>query len=236
MKGVHRSVKLLFGILLLHLAVSPRVFSQENMMAEGNSQISLTYGAYHTGFYLLKNNLAVIEGNSYFAANEILDYDIKYTNPIGLCYEYAISDYTTIGAALNFFSFQLHEYRVNPVDSYDVHTRGMNMNIMLRGVRYFTQKTKSSFYIFLDAGLQFRVMSFDGSPYQKEIAYIHQSRLTGSRSLFPFVLNGGIGTKFLVARNIGICLEAGYMSCIARGGIFYNMKHKDRKDYDKYGW
>ena len=63
-------------------------------------------------------------------------------------------------------------------------------------------------------------------------AYFQLKRNT----VFPVVLEVALGAKFLITNKIGISLEAGTFNGNLSAGIFYNLKHKDRRINDKYGW
>jgi hypothetical protein len=209
--------------------------AQENMMAAGNMQFTLHYGFMNRANAELNNSLYDIENRNYSLAP--FETEVNFSTPLGATFEYAISDYTTVGFTTDFMQYTLSETRFDAVDSFSIETKGTRITALGRVVRYLRNKPRSTIYAFADVGVKIRSLnSSAANEYEENIAFIHQSHETTFRKYSPLHYDIGVGAKFLFVKNIGFCLEAGYMTSIARVGIFYNLKHKDRRFSDKYGW
>lgn len=212
-----------------------QALAQEPLMAKGNAAMTLTYGAsniYRTQLKLYLNGQMVdnsLPGN--------FTYKVKMSNPLQFSYDYALNDYTTIGASINYYSFHLKEQKQTIADTFDIDTKGFKTAIQLRGVRYFVQRANSAFYFFGAAGVRFRVMKHNTSDdYKINLTEIHQIPETNPSNYSPLSLEAGMGLKILVTKKIGFCTEFGLMTGITQIGLFYSLKNKWRKWDNSNGW
>ncbi len=206
--------------------------AQEPLMAKANMMLTVSYGA--TNF-----NRIVLD--KYLTKQSVIDpsisYDIKYSNPLSANVDYAISDYTSLGIGVNYYSFDLKETRKDIVDSFDLDTKGHRIAIQVRAMRYIIQRPRSIIYFFAGAGARFRSVKYNSSDsLALHTADIHHTADGSLSSYSPISLDVGLGLKFLVVRNIGVSAEFGMMTGIGQIGLFYSFKNKWRRSRDNIGW
>lgn len=218
-------------LISLFFFYSTSIFAQEPMMAEGNYLISFTYGT--SNHYkrqlekkLLSDNLASYVQPIYL-----------FTNPMEVQFEYAISDYSAIGAQYSAFAYTLAQNYRGLSDTFEVNTTGTRMSLQLRGIRYFTNSPKFTIYCYGSAGLRWRSFNTSAnSDYQKAAPSIHRTPETNPFYFNPFAYEVGIGTRIMVYKSIGICGEFGTKPGIVQVGLFYKRTHKARRKKDSFGW
>ncbi len=232
-----QKLKLVVLFSICFLFISKSIFSQEHMMAEGNMQFGVQVGFSNNYKRIMNSQL----NNDYLLDNyeSNLEYDIKALPPINLVFEYASNDYTAIGASIEYFSFKFNDaYKLHDTISKSFKSNGSQLAFKARLVRYFRASPKLNLYGFLNGGIKFASITMSESLDEMEKssfsygAYFQLKRNT----VFPVVFEVGLGAKFLVTNKIGLSLEAGTFNGNLSAGIFYNLKHKDRRINDKYGW
>ena len=201
-------------------------------MAKGNKVLTISYGLSNIYTYFLTQQI-----NSDKANYTFYTYNVKFNHPLVASFDYAISDYTTIGLSGGFYTFHLHEKKVFANDTSVIDTKGFKMAIQLRGIRYIVQSAKSVFYIFVGGGVRFRSLNINTSNDSIiNAALIHQIPETNPKKYSPFSLDAGLGLKFLVTKKIGFSCEFGMTTGLAQFGLFYSLKNKWRRVNDKIGW
>jgi uncharacterized membrane protein len=171
------------------------------------------------------------------SSTESLNNTTKFSNPIQITVDDAISDYTTIGIGVSYYSMHLTEQHIATQDTFSLDTKGFKAAIQLRGIRYFIQGRRFVCYMFAGAGLRFRSLTDAASdPKSVSTAYIHQIGETKTTGYSAFSFDAGLGLKFLLTRNIGISAETGVTTGIAQIGLFYSFKNKWRRPIDNIGW
>lgn len=219
-------------LLIVCIGISQSSFAQEPLMAKGNKVLTVSYGMSN-----IYKSLLTLELNNNEFDDESYSYTAKFTNPLIVSFDYAISDYTTIGLSGGFYSFRLKERREYPGDTIEVDTKGLKFAIQLRGIRYIVQSPRSVFYMFAGAGVRLRSMKHNTSDtYIIRASRIHQTPETNPTNYSPLSLDAGMGLKFLVTKKIGISCEFGMMTGLAQVGMFYSLKNKWRRVNDKIGW
>ena len=196
-------------------------------MAKANKVLTLSYGMANYDQTRLLNYLdKQLAGSS-------TSYSAHYSHPVQLCFDAAISDYTTLGIGVSYFTFDLKEKH----DTIDLHTKGQQVQIQLRAIRYFYQRPRSVAYLFAGIGGRFREGTYNSTDSSTlATAAIHHFADASQATYFPLSVNAGLGFKGLVTRTIGISLEVGVTTGIAQAGLFYSFKNKWRRHYDGIGW
>ncbi len=224
-----------FEILFLLPSVllsSSSALAQEPLMAKANMMLTVSYGVTNFNRIVLDNYL---QSQSVYSPS--LTYSIKYSNPLGVNFDYAVSDYTSVGFGLNYYSFNLKETRKDYVDTFDLETKGYRVAAQVRAMRYIVQRPRSVLYFFAGAGARFRSVKYNSNDsLALHIADIHHKPDGSPDTYSPVSLDAGMGLKFLVVRNIGLSAEFGMMTGIAQFGLFYSFKNKWRKSHDNIGW
>ena len=212
--------------------LSKPFYAQEPLMAKANKILTISYGVTNFNKIMLTDYV-----QSHVEGYPGLSYSIKYTNPLALTFDYAVSDYTTLGLGVSYFSFHLKEKRQDFIDTFDLDTKGYRIAIQLRGIRYIVQGPRSVFYMFAGAGIRFRSVSYNTTDQLAiQGAEIHEAAEASDQPYFPLSLEAGMGLKFLVTKRIGISGEFGMMTGIGQFGLFYSLKNKWRRTNDHLGW
>ena len=231
-----KKLNLILCLLSCFLISVNSIFAQEHLMAEGNMQFGVQVG-FSNNYKRIMSNYMEINSTSYYRQSN-LSYDIKALPPINLFFEYAANDYTAIGACIEYFSFKFNDsYKLDDTVSKNFTSNGNQIALKARLVRYFRASPRLNLYGFINGGV--KLASLNTSISEKEMedshsfgAYNYLKTLT----VFPVVFEMGLGAKFLITNKIGLSLEAGTFNGNLSAGIFYNLKHKDRRINDKYGW
>ncbi|GBL35032.1 hypothetical protein EMGBS15_06270, partial [Filimonas sp.] len=93
----------------------------------------------------------------------------------GVNFDYALSDYTSVGLGLNYYSFHLKETRKDNVDTFDLETKGYRVAAQVRAMRYILQRQRSILYFFAGVGARFRSVKYNtNDSLSLHIADIHQ--------------------------------------------------------------
>ncbi|MEN9340408.1 MAG: hypothetical protein RIQ62_1720 [Bacteroidota bacterium] len=219
---------------LLLLLESKTMLSQEALMAKANKMISITYGLSNIDKIRLENYMSKqVKDNQSIR----YDYQLQFSHPIQIAFDYACSDFTTIGLGLNYYHYKLNETRTIINDTGIVESKASKLALQLRGIRYIVQRPKSVLYFFAGAGVRMRSVKYSSSdPAILKDIDIHQIPATRYDNYFPLSAEVGIGARFLVMHNIGLCVEVGAIDAVSRIGIFYSIKNKWRKSNDEIGW
>lgn len=220
---------------LLLLIESKTMRSQEVLMAKANKMISITYGLSNIDKISLENYMSKqVKDNQ---STVRYDYQLQFSHPIQIAFDYACSDFTTIGLGLNYSQYKLSETRTSINDTGSVESKGSKLALQLRGIRYIVQRPKSVLYFFAGAGFRMRSVKYSSSnPAILKDIDIHQIPATRYDNYLPLSAEVGIGARFLVVRNMGLCAEVGAIDAVSRIGIFYSIKNKWRKSNDEIGW
>jgi len=209
-----------------------KVKAQEPLMAKANMMFTVSYGTNNYNRMVLEKYV-----HTKFVNEPSISYAIKYSNPLSANVDYAISDYTSLGLGVNYYTFNLNEKRTDSILAYDLETKGRRIAIQIRAMRYIIQRPRSILYFFAGAGARFRFVKYNTSDsIALRTAAIHHTA-DGSLSAYsPISMDLGLGAKFLLIRNIGISAEVGILTSIAQVGLFYSFKNKWRKSHDNIGW
>jgi uncharacterized membrane protein len=209
-----------------------QVKAQEPLMAKANMMFTVSYGANNYNRMVLEKYV-----HTKFVNDPSISYNIQYSNPLNANVDYAMSDYTSLGLGVNYYSFDLNEKRTDTIHSYDLETKGRRIAIQIRAMRYVIQRPRSIVYFFAGAGARFRSVTYNSTDsIALRTAAIHHTA-DGSLSTYsPISMDLGVGAKFLLIRNIGISAEVGMLTSIAQVGLFYSFKNKWRKSHDNIGW
>ena len=227
------SLKLYISIFIL-VTVSGILKAQDPLMAKANKALTISYGIGNFNKLFLTN---YIDDKTYSTTNSYLSYTAKFSNPITLTFDYAVSDYSTIGIAFNYFTFNLSEKRQDLQDTFNLETKGNQMAFQLRGIRYIVQRPRSALYLFGATGLRFRSVEYNTTDqHDIHIAEIHKFAYANPEPYSPLSLEAGMGIKFLITQKIGISSEFGFVTGIAQCGLFYSFKNKWRRTKDPIGW
>ncbi len=208
--------------------------AQDPLMAKANKMLTVSYGAANYN-HLMLNGYLQEQSQDILTYN--FTYSTKYSNPIAVTFDYAVSDYTAVGIGVNYYSFHLTENRKDIVDTFNLDTKGFRMAVQARCMRYFVQRPRSIFYFFAGAGIRFRSVKYNTTDqHDIKIAEIHQQYDASPLTYSPLSLEAGLGLKFLASKKIGLSSEFGMITGLAQFGLFYTFRNKWRKVNDNIGW
>jgi hypothetical protein len=223
---------LLFGALLLPAEST----AQDVIMAKGNAQITL-------GVSAINLHQASMEDEMHFLKtieldwHKRFDYELRFSKPLNVTAEYALSSYTTIGLNVNYFSYTLSEQREDDVESVGFTTNGRHLDFHLRALRYFYATPRSALYLIGEAGIATRSVQYKtdkGSPVS--MAYINTFPETKPGGFRSFSYDYGIGWKVKLLKPVGLSAEFTQLAPLGRYGIFYNIQPAGRRAKDAIGW
>lgn len=223
--------------LLLGLCLSISATAQDNMMAEGNKSVTLSYGL--VNYYKTGMNRTLKNADNNFYTNSLGDYSYKsiVTNPFTFSFDYAYRDNQAFGLALSYFSYAMTEDRKDKIEETSLTLRGFYMSVSGRATRYISHKPHFMLYLFAGGGLKIRSQSSSAeTDHEKEISYLHQTPLTSTAGFAPLFWEGGIGLKFAITRKIGLMTELSRTPGWMHIGLCYLMLPKSRKKSDRIGW
>jgi hypothetical protein len=224
---------LLIGMIIL--IAQPKAFAQDPLMAKGNKALTFSFGV--TNIYKTLLNVYLADKDATQLSTNSLSYSVKMSNPVVVTYDYAVSDYTTIGIGINYYSIKLNERRESSTDTLTTESNGYKASLQIRGIRYLVQKAGSVFYFYAGAGVRFRKLDSKANENSfLQTAYIYQFPETSLSGYTPLSLDAGLGLKFLLTKKIGLSAEFGLTTGIAQIGLFYSFKNKWRKSNDNIGW
>ncbi|MEZ5046047.1 MAG: hypothetical protein R2831_03550 [Chitinophagaceae bacterium] len=228
------------------LLLANKAWAQDHLMAKDNMQFS-----FHTTFIAHCKKLIQKSFDNYLVTlSKLLVKDsLSLNNHISRFYyvtaDYAYSDYTTFGIQIGYRRVNLQQ--INRTSSaplqddyynnYYLSIKGSNFLFDLKATRYFASNAKYSFYGFASAGILFNNLKFsDTRDSILHATVIDNTPFSSNETIVKPHIEVGIGAKFLLTNVIGMSLEGGLFYDHYRVGLFYNMKHKSRKNIDKYGW
>jgi hypothetical protein len=215
------------------LTMAPTAYGQDVLMANGNTQI--TVSASPMNFY--QNGMQSKMKDLRYEASGLtrFDYTLNFSKPLSFTAEYAVTSYTTVGANVNYFSYDLSELREDAMGITTANTKGSHLDLHARAVRYFYANPNTSMYLLGEIGISKRSIQYTGSSTDAA-AYINTFPETRKDGYEMLSYDYGVGFRFRVFGGVGISAEYTMLSLLGRYGLFYIIKPAGRRSKDQIGW
>jgi hypothetical protein len=217
------------AFMVCGLLASGSTHAQDVLMAKGNAQITLSASPinyYNTWF---KRGMGTVD-------HELnrFDYSLKFSKPLSLTAEYAVSSYTTVGINANYFTYDLSETREDDLGVQTATTKGKHIDLHARIVRYFYATPGSALYLLGEIGMKTRSLQRGGD--KDAVAYINTFPETTKDSYSSLSYDYGIGFRARVIKQVGLSAEFTMLSILGRFGVFYIIQPAGRRSKDQIGW
>jgi len=223
--------------VLLMIASLVRCTAQEIIMAKDNIQLTLSASPINFNgrrMHFLLDDLKKFE----LSHLRRFEYNVKFSKPVSITAEYAISNYTAIGINANHFSYSLSEMREDSYGVTDVSTKGRHIDLHFRVVRYVYQSTRSTFYVIGEVGAALRSIKYTDNTGNNpgSLGYINTFPETRPNGFEKLSYDYGVGMKIKVLKTVGVSGEFTRLSLLGRYGIFYIIQPAGRRLKDNIGW
>lgn len=204
-----KSMKKIITLFLLTLfGFGTYSAQEEGVMKKGNSSVNLYYGVnIFTGLY--KN----------FLATNAIEAKYKQIGPMGIVYEYLVTDGIGIGAEFGYsgYSITFKETYSNSngtVQTYDWEYKWSTLRAMFRANFHFAKSDNFDAYGLVSAGYRQSKFSFTSNDpgagsFNQNFAFV------------PFGIKPGVGLRYFFTKNVGINLELAIGTPIICGGLSF---------------
>jgi outer membrane protein W len=188
--------------MALVLCLCTNTFAQDAAFSQGYSTVSLGYGflsPYKTLFKL----------SSYFGSSEGTTTKFSATGPVGLTYEYGLSENISAGLQVGYSTLknvQTTKDGISTGKDYVVTQKLNQLSILVRGNYHFGESEKFDPYVGLGLGYgNFKYTETDNDSQQA-------NALSTFKLPSAFGITGQLGAKYYFSPGIGAYAEIGYLA------------------------
>ncbi|MEI8203462.1 MAG: outer membrane beta-barrel protein [Bacteroidota bacterium] len=204
-------MKRIYFISLIVFALSLNlVHSQTNCISKGKSLIDVYYG--FPNFY--SNIITQEYNNSYDLTRGVKpNYNISGFGPIGLKYEYLLTDEIGLGLNLFYASTSLKWSDA----TYNYKTTVTRFRAAVTANWHFSPTPDFDPYVMVHLGYANFNYTFDQTSINDSIPAIHPK--PDLKFMLPVAMRIGIGARYFFTKNIGINAEVGLGGVVLTGGV-----------------
>jgi opacity protein-like surface antigen len=194
-----------FALVLLATGISQAQRSEEKAMVKGEMSINVYYG------------YSVSRGLYTAVAASGADYKVKGVGPVGLMYEYMLSDVVGLGAEVGYASTTVswedsyYNYSTKKDETYSYEWKFSTIRAMARANFHFLKIPSFDMYGLVSVGYRKTAYTFTSSD-ANYVAYNFNSPI-------PFGFKPGLGMRYFFTDNIGINLEIAAGTPVLGGGL-----------------
>lgn len=203
-------MKKILSIILAGFICVNTATAQDRALSEGNSSVNLFYGAnLLTSFY---------KG---LASQNAVDVKVTGVGPVGLMYEYMVTDGVGLGVEASYASTSLSY--IDPstdanglVTNYQWNLKFATTRAFFRANFHFTKSEKFDGYFFVAGGYRgssFTVSSTDPTFVKEDYKL--------PRVVPPYGFKPGLGFRYFFTDNIGINMEIAIGTPVMGGGLSF---------------
>lgn len=202
-------MKKVLSIILAGFICMNTATAQDRAMSQGKSSVNVFYGVnLLTSFY---------KG---LASSTASDVKVTGVGPVGIMYEYMVTDGVGLGAEVSYASTTLSykeqdtDYSTGVVSTYDWKVKFATTRAFFRANFHFTKSEKFDAYALIAAG-------YRGSSFTIETNHPGGADDFKVGNFVPFGFKPGVGFRYFFTDNVGINLELAIGTPAMGGGLSF---------------